>query len=149
MCGAIRRVSVQKELKAAVTTILPLWGGPVDCLISLDICDQEVEQLAMALFNAKVKWVEQVLHVVLKEGFTLIIPHSETTLKGALDEAIIAVFGLEIHNAIAESPIRRRELEEGKHVTECVSMILTKNGAIINLSLGLEGGLQIQNKLYN
>jgi hypothetical protein len=49
----------------------------------------EVEQLAMALFNAKVKWVEQVLHVVLKEGITLIVPHSEATLKGILDEAII------------------------------------------------------------
>jgi len=95
-----------------------------------------------------VKWVEQVLHVVLKEGITLIIPHSEATLKGVLDEAIIKVFGPEIHDAITESPIRRRELEEKKGVTECFSMILTKNGAIINLSLGLKGGLQIQNKLY-
>lgn len=148
MCSTIRRVTVQGGLKAAVTTVLPLWGGPVDCLISLDVCEREVGQLAMALFNAKVKWVEQVLHVVLKEGITLIIPHSETTLKGVLDEAIIEVFGIEIHNAITESPIRRRELEEGKRLTECVSMILTKNGAIINLSLGLKGGLQIQNKLY-
>jgi len=107
-----------------------------------------VEQLAMDLFNAKVKWVEGVLHIVLKEGITLIIPHSEATLKGVLDEAILKVFGSQIHNAIAESPIRRRELDEGKLVTEGVSMILTKNGGIINLSLGLEGGLQIQNKLY-
>jgi hypothetical protein len=148
MCGAIRRVGVQSDLKAAVTTVLPLWGGPVDCLMSLDVCEREVEQLAMALFNAKVKWVEQVLHVVLKEGITLIIPNSEATLKGVLDEVIIKVFGPEIHDAITESPIRRRELEEGKRVTECVSMILTNNGAIINLSLGLEGGLKIQNKLY-
>jgi hypothetical protein len=148
MCDAIRRVTVQSDLKAAVTTVLPVWGGPVDCLMSLDICEREVEQLAMDLFNAKVKWVEQVLHVVLKEGITLIIPHSEATLKGVLDEAIVKVFGPEIHDAITESPVRRRELEEGKRVTECVSMILTKNGAIINLSLGLEGGLQIQNKLY-
>jgi hypothetical protein len=148
MCGAIRRVGLQSDLKAAVTTVLPLWGGPVDCLMSLDVCEREVEQLAMALFNAKVKWVEQVLHVVLKEGITLIIPNSEATLKGVLDEVIVKVFGPEIHDAITESPIRRRELEEGKRVTECVSMILTKNGAIINLSLGLEGGLKIQNKLY-
>jgi hypothetical protein len=149
MCSAIRRVTAQSGLKAAVTTVLPLWGGPVDCLMSLDICEREVEQLAMALFNAKVKWVEQVLHIVLKEGITLIIPHSEATLKGVRDEDIIKVFGPEIHDAITESPVRRRELEEGKRVTESISMILTKNGAIINLSLGLEGGLQIQNKLYN
>jgi len=58
------------------------------------------------------------------------------------------MFGLEIHDAIPECLVRRRELAEGKCTTECVSMIFTKNGAIINLSLGLEGGLQIQNKLY-
>ncbi|CZS94278.1 uncharacterized protein RCO7_10334 [Rhynchosporium graminicola] len=104
MCSAIRRVTIQSDLKAAVTTVLPVWGGPVDCLISLDVYEREVEQLAIALFNAKVKWVEQVLHVILKEGITLIIPHSETTLKGVLDKAIIKVFGSEIHHAITESP---------------------------------------------
>ena len=85
--------------------------------------------------------MEQVLYVVLKEGITLIIPHSEATLKGVPDKAIIKVFSSEIYDAITENPVRRRELEEGKRVTECVLMILTKNGAIINLSLGLEGGL--------
>ncbi len=148
MCNTIRRVTVQGVLKAAVTTVLPVWGGPVDCLMSLDICEREVEKLAMDLFNAKVKWVGQDLHVVSKEGMTMIIPHSEATLKGVLVEAIMKVFGPEIYDAITESPVRERELKEGKHVTECVSMILTKNGAIINLSLGLEGGLQIQDKLY-
>lgn len=81
--------------------------------------------------------------MVLKEGITVIIPYSKATLKGVLDEAIIEVFGTTIQGAITGSPIRRRQLEEGKRLTECVSMILTKNGAIVNLSLGLEGGLQI------
>lgn len=148
MCGAIRRVTVDSDLKAAVTMVFPVWGGPVDCLMSLDVCERDVEQLAMALFNAKVKWAERVLHVVLIEGTKLIIPNSEVTLKGVRDEAIIKVFGPEIHNAISESPVRKTELQEGKHVTECVSMILTKNGAIVNLCLGLKGGLEIQNKLY-
>jgi hypothetical protein len=148
MCRAIRRVTVQSDVKAAVTTIMPIWGGPVDCLTSLDICEREVEKLVMDLFNTKVKWMEQALHVVLKEGITLSVPHSEVTLKGVADEAVIKIFGPEIHDAITKSPIHRRELEEGKRVTECVSMILTKNGAIINLSLDLEGGLQIQDKLY-
>lgn len=47
--------------------------------------------------------------------------------------------------------MRRKELEEGNRVTECVSMMLTSRpdeGAIINLSLGLEGGTQVQKKLY-
>ncbi|KAK3371618.1 hypothetical protein B0T24DRAFT_629705 [Lasiosphaeria ovina] len=150
MCSAIRRVAVQNEIKAAVTTVLPLWGGPVDCLMSLDICELEVKQLAMALFNAKVTWVGQGLHLVLKEGSTVSIPScSEATLKGVQDEAIIEVFGPEIREAIWESPVRNRELEEGKHLTECISMIVTQNGAIINLSLGLERCLQLQNILYS
>ncbi|TGO54957.1 hypothetical protein BCON_0099g00220 [Botryotinia convoluta] len=148
MCSAIRKVIVDGNLRAAVTMVFPVWGGPVDCLISLDICEQDVEQLVMALFNAKVKWAENVLHVVFNEGPTLVIPNSEATLKGVEDIAILKVFGPEIHDAISECPVRRRELADGKRITECVSVILTKNEAIVNLSLGLERGLQIQNKLY-
>ena len=39
--------------------------------------------------------------------------------------------------------------KEGMYVTRCVLMMLTKNGAIINLSLGLGGGVEVQNKLYD
>ncbi|EDN05787.1 predicted protein [Histoplasma mississippiense (nom. inval.)] len=124
ICGAIRRDPIQIDRitfwRASVTTVFPLWGGPVDCLLSLDICEWGVEYLAMALFNAKVKWVEQVLHIVLNEGITLIVPNSEATLKGVRDEALIMVFGSDIHKAINESPVHRRELEEGKHVTEYI-----------------------------
>lgn len=154
ICVAIRRVQVQTDSdkitswKASVTMVFPLWGGPVDCLMSLDVCESDVEHLAMLLFDAQMKWVEQVRHIVLNEGITLIIPNSEATLKGVRDEAIIKVFGNDIYNAINESPVRKRESKEGKLRTECVSMILTKNGAIINLSLGLDRGLEIRDKLY-
>ncbi|KAL4958926.1 uncharacterized protein BDV14DRAFT_23145 [Aspergillus stella-maris] len=151
VCGAIRRVSVQNSgipmIKAAVTMTFPR-SGLVDCLMSLDICEQEVEQLALDLFNTEVKWMEQVLHVVVNGGITLIMPNSEITLKGVLDEAIIKVFGHDIYGAISTSRVRTREFDQEKLVTECVSMILTKTGAFINLSLGLEGAVQIQNKLY-
>jgi hypothetical protein len=152
ICRAVRKVQVQNNgmiiWKASVTMVFPLRGGFIDCLMSLDICEWGVEYLAMALFNINVRWVEQVLHAVLREGTTLITPNSETTLKGVPDKAINIVFGSEIQNAINESPVRRRELQAGKHITECVSMILIKNGAIINISLGLDAGVQIQNKLY-
>lgn len=139
---------VQDELRAAVTTVLPPWGGLVDFFISLDIIEQQVEQLAMALFKAKVKRTEGVLHCALQDGMTFVIPNSEPILKGVLREDIIKVFGANIYHAIAESPTYRRESDSGKSKTECVSMILTKNGAIINLSLGLERGLEIKKKLY-
>ncbi len=47
--------------------------------------------------------------------------------------------------------MRKKELEEGNRVIECVLMILTSSSsdrAIISLSLGVKGGVQIRNKLY-
>ncbi|KAJ5100876.1 hypothetical protein N7456_006928 [Penicillium angulare] len=152
--GAIRirtnssSTSVKTCSKASVTTVFPPWGGPVDCLLSLDICESMVQALAMALFNARVKWAENSLHVSFERGANLTIPNSEVTLKGVGDEAIAAVFGSEIQHATRESPIRLRELEEGRLMTECVSMIITEKSAIVNLSLGLIRGLEIQKKLY-
>ncbi|KAL2840806.1 hypothetical protein BJY01DRAFT_16129 [Aspergillus pseudoustus] len=151
LCKAIRKVTDQNSgiplMKAAVTMAFPR-SGLVDCLMSLDVCEQEVEQLALLLFNTKVKWMEQVLHVVVNGGITLIMPNSEVTLKGVLDEAIITVFGHDIYEAISTSRVRTTEVEQEMPVTECVSMILTKTGAFINLSLGLEGAVRIQNELY-
>jgi hypothetical protein len=146
MCDTVRRVAVDGGWKAAITMVFPGWIGPVQCLMSLDICEQDIAQLAMALFNTEVKWIGNVLHVVLDNGMTLTTESSEVILKGVEDETIKKAFGSEIHAAISECPIRKRET---KPATECVSMILTMSGAIINLSLGIRGGLQIKNKLYN
>ncbi|OQE72622.1 hypothetical protein PENNAL_c0095G11909, partial [Penicillium nalgiovense] len=141
ICGAIRTTLFQangeKYSKASVTTVFPPWGGPVDCLLSLEVCESWVQPLAMALFSATVKWVGKTLHVGFERGTTLTVPNSEATLKGVENEAIAMVFGSEIQLAIKESRIRLRELEEGKLATECVSMIVTGKGAIVNLSLGL------------
>lgn len=153
MCGAIRKDTVLSEgaicLKAAITMDFPI-DGLVDCLMSLAIYHTKVEYLAMSLFNVHVESAGQVRYVVLNEGAKL-LPSPEMTLKGALDENIIRILGPEIHGAIQSSRMRRKEMEEGNHVTECVSMILTsrpEEGAIINLSLGLKGGTNLKNKLY-
>lgn len=153
MCSVIRRDTVQSDRitspKAAVTMDFPR-RGLVDCLISLGVYQSKVEYLAMTLFRVRVESVGQVRYVSFKGGVRL-IPNPEITLKGVLDKAIIDVFGSEIHRAITTCRIREKELEQGNRVTECVSMILTNNpsdAAIINLSLGLKGGVQIRNKLY-
>ena len=153
MCGAIRRDTVQRGgttyLNAAVTMDFPLQGL-VDCLMSLAIHPSKVEYLTMALFKVKVESVGHVRYIILIGGVRL-TPNPEITLKGVSDEAIIRVFGPEIYEAITASGIRKKELEEGNDITEGVSMILTSRsseGAIINLSLDLRGGAQIQNKLY-
>ena len=118
--------------------------------MSLDVRGRDVEQLTMALFNVRVESVGRTRYITLPGGVRL-TPNPEVTLRGVLDEAIIRVFGPEIHGAITACRMREKELEEGSRVTECVSMILTGSpdkGAIINLSLGLKGGAQIRKKLY-
>lgn len=94
------------------------------------------------------KWVENSLHIGFEGGTILTVPNSEVTLKGVDNEAIATMFGSKIQQAIKESRIRLRELEEGKLKTECVLMIVTEKGAIVSLSLGLVRGLEIQKKLY-
>ncbi|KAG4417676.1 hypothetical protein IFR04_009179 [Cadophora malorum] len=153
ICDAIRRDTVQSDgmtsLKAAVTMDFPP-RGLVDSLMSLAIHPSKVGYLAIALFGVRVESAGEVRFVSLEGGVRL-TPNPEITLKGVLDEAIIDVFGSEIHRAITACRMRRKELEEGNRVTECVSMILTSRsdeGAIINLSLGVEEGTQIREKLY-
>jgi hypothetical protein len=149
LCDASRRVTINGKEKAAVTIMLPKWGGVVDCLVSLDIRKEEVARLASALFDTNVNWVGRNLHVVLQTGLSVVLsmPEAEVTLKGATNEAITNVLGPEICNAVNESLIRKRELEAGQQLTHCVSMILTKSGAIINILLGPEGGLVLQSRL--
>ena len=102
----------------------------------------------MALFKVKVQWVNSIQHIILNNGVTLIIPNSELTLRGVQDQAIIEVFGHELYNAITKSPIRQNKLTHSIHTTECMLIILTKNGTIISLALNINGGFTIQNKLY-
>lgn len=135
--------------KAAVTTVLPKWGGPVDCLISLDIRKAQVHDVALALFSAEVTWVQQDLHI-LRDGFTIVSsgPSAEVTLKGATKDAIIKVFGSETCDAVSDSPICKREREEGRQLTQCVSMYITNDGGIISLSLSLQSAPRIYSILY-
>ncbi|KAB8227907.1 uncharacterized protein BDW43DRAFT_234368 [Aspergillus alliaceus] len=152
LCSIILRVPCQIDgetiWKAAVTTAFPLWGGLVNCLMSLDICMPGIDYLAMALFDARITPAEPLRHISFGDGPTLVVPNSESTMKGVKEGAIIKVFGAEIHEAIRDSPVRKKELGEGKQLTECVSMIITRQGAIINLSLDLNRGVEISRKLY-
>ena len=124
--------------------------GLVDYLISLAINHTKVGYLALSLFNVHVESAGQVRYIVLNKG-TKLLPSPEITLKGALDENIIRILSPEIYGAIQSSRMRRKEMEEGNHITECISIILTskpEEGAIINLSLGLKDSTNLKNKLY-
>ena len=122
--------------------------GLVDCVMSLAIDESKVDHLAMALFNVKVVPMGEVRYLLLPGGVKVTI-NTEVTLKGVLDEVIIREFGPQIHNAISRVT-EERVLGENRR-TEGVSMMLTNNaheGAVINLSLSIKGGVYIRNILY-
>jgi hypothetical protein len=124
--------------------------GLVDYLISVAIQPSKVEYLAIALFKAHIELVGGVRYLLPSKGATL-LPNPKITLKGVKDDAIVRVFSPIVYGATTTSRIRKKELEEGKFITKCMLMILLNNptkGAIINLSLSVKGGSEIQNKLY-
>jgi hypothetical protein len=101
-----------------------------------------VKYLAIALFNVRVKSVENVRYVSIKEEVRL-QPNPKIILKNVLNNPIINVFSPKIHRAITVCCIREKELEAGNDATDCVSMLFTSNpskGATINLALGLKKG---------
>jgi hypothetical protein len=78
--------------------------------------------------------------VVYDNGRVEVGSRDDYRLKGALDEDIVAVFGHEVHAAIAECPVRAEEKKTKKHTTDCVSMLSLRNDGTINLAMGLEKG---------
>ncbi|KAM4060854.1 hypothetical protein HRG_001623 [Hirsutella rhossiliensis] len=151
ICKAVRNIAVrhgEAELRASITIKFPLWGrGAIDCLLSMHICPWAVSYFAQQLFGAQIVMIGSVRRIVLKEGITVIVPGTEVTLKGVEEDTILKVFGSEMLDAVKESSVRGEEISQGVSATECVSMIVTEDGAIVSLALGLARGLQIQRKL--
>lgn len=148
ICNMMQKVNTGAPSRVVLTVTLPSESRPVVCLVSLHVYGWAVEFLAQSLFNVKVKWVDQIRHIISSKELQLVVAGADTTLTGAQDEALIAIFGFYMYEAINGSFIRRKEIREGKARTECVSMVLLDDGAIINISLDWDKGLKIRNKLY-
>ena len=133
----------------AVFMRLPMWpqdlSGP--CFMSLNLREESVKEVAMALFKVEVNWRTNAFHINHENGLLQIIPHSQYTMKGVSDEDIIAVFGAGIHAAITTCSIRANELREGDRRTKCVSITFSEKRTVINLILSVAEGVKIQSKL--
>lgn len=131
--------------------IFPAFGEDNYCLISLDIVEAHVRSWAHALFEIEVSRVNESLEYIIGFGNGVTIACTrkfEFTLKGVSGESIERSFGMEILHAIQESYVRMREADRRKERTDCVSLNLAQNGAIINLALGLRAGARIRDQLY-
>ncbi|KAE8442162.1 hypothetical protein EG329_003750 [Mollisiaceae sp. DMI_Dod_QoI] len=153
-CQAIRKEMVRQNgttsMKALVTTVFP-DQGLVDCLMSLVVNESQVEHIAMALYKAQTKSDPGVWSFANEGSMQVLSIHGETTLTGLSDEAIMMVFGNQVHGAIAASRMRKKELDEGLELTRCVNMILPSKSyrsAVITFPLELKGGVEICGQLY-
>jgi hypothetical protein len=140
--------------KALVKIELPRWGLQASslCFMALAIDDEDIERLAAALLDREVKKTPQNWYITTHEGYLETVPRlltSKVALAGVPGDAIKEVLGPDIYSAINEGPIRREELDKGKHRTICVSMNLTMNGAFINLCLDLSRGFEIAQQLFS
>jgi hypothetical protein len=133
----------------AVTMRLPKWPSDISalCFMSLDLREESIKEVAMTLFKVEVTWVRDAFWVVHEGGMLQIIPYSQHTMKGVLDEDIVAVFGADIHAAITTCSMRANELREGGGKTRCVSMTFSERKATIDLTLSVMEGVKIRSKL--
>jgi hypothetical protein len=150
---SIKELPIEQNWRAvtkAVTMRFPSSSvtNTSSCSLKLDIREENVKELGIALFNIEVNWMTDSFHVLHENGTVGIVQHSKYIHKGAMAETIGTVFGLEIISAMDECPLRHLELSKGMRITQCVSMTFTRGGGTIEMSLGLARGVEIQRKLW-
>ena len=122
----------------------------VDCRMRVHISQEKVAYLAAALFQLEVEVIQKVRFIRLKNGSKM-IPDPQLRLIGTSEEAIVAVLGSKICNAIKTCRMRTVESELGVGITDCVAMLLTSRsdeGATIILAMGVRAGYEFSNILY-
>jgi hypothetical protein len=150
ICGAVSA----KDGKANVTMDFPRdtkHGLKLHCLMSLDIKASEIPFITWRLFHVRIDTGDDGLrHQVLANGGRG-LAREGFQFQGSLDHDIDSVLGPEMAKAIAKSPVREAELDAGITATRCVTIYFSGNplrSGILNLSLGLEHGLKMREKLF-
>lgn len=140
--------------RADVTMAFPSathYGLKPHCLISLVIKASEVAHIAMQLFGVHIGSGDGMRYFVLPNGGRLLASNG-FQFQGSLSSHIDGLLGPNINKAITESPVREEELAQGIVATRCVTMSFISDpqaDGILNLSLGLNAGLEMRSKLYH
>ncbi|RTE70388.1 hypothetical protein BHE90_015219 [Fusarium euwallaceae] len=150
LCSAVPA----KDGKANVTMDFPhatKHGLKLHCLMSLVIKASEVPHITMGLFHVHIGiGDDNIRHQVLPNGGRG-LARKGFQFQGSLDDDIDRILGPKMVKAIAKSPVREAELGVGIVATRCVTINFSDNpleSGILNLSLGLEYGLKMREKLF-
>ncbi|KAF2007863.1 hypothetical protein P154DRAFT_412282, partial [Amniculicola lignicola CBS 123094] len=148
MCSAILKV----DNKANLTMTFPAHdSGRIDCLMSLVILPNKVQNVARELFGVNLEIDGNIWYVILGNGVRL-LPGLELHLQGAQNEGIVGLLGNSISSAIKGSPIRREEVREAMLATSCVTLIITRSpqeGGVLNLNLEVGEGFELKRALFD
>ncbi|KJZ71579.1 hypothetical protein HIM_09048 [Hirsutella minnesotensis 3608] len=147
MCGAIRK----SGMKASVTMTFPHeQNGGIHCFMSLSILPNKLEFVAMKLLGVHLETEGKMRYVIFPNGAKM-LPRPEVSLQGAMDETIRELLGSMIASAVAGSPLRKEEIANAVLATTCVTMTISNSAhddGILNLNLGLEGGIAVKEALF-
>ncbi|KAJ4031947.1 hypothetical protein NW753_010597 [Fusarium oxysporum] len=150
ICGAV----AAKDGKANITMDFPhatKHGLKLHCLMSLVIKASEIPFITWRLFHVHISTGDDgIRHQILPNGGRG-IARQGFQFQGSLDGDIDSVLGSDMVKAIGKSPVREAELGVGITATRCVTISFSDNpldNGILNLSLGLEHGLKMREKLF-
>ncbi|KAK1479040.1 hypothetical protein CCUS01_16421 [Colletotrichum cuscutae] len=148
-CGIIRKT----DKGAVITMRFPYDQSPaIHCLMSLSILPGKLQRVADKLLGVHLEVEGGKRHLVLENLVTVrIMDGVSMSLQGALPKAIVEMLGEEADHAIATSPMRRLEVQNGVIRTACVTITITNNpeeDGQLNLNMGLVEGMAIRRRLY-
>jgi len=122
-------------------------GSPFSCSLTLELREEAMRELVMALFNVEANWTSNTFQVVHESGLTQTMPYLKQM--GARCDKIADVFGEEIYLAITNCATYQKEQAEGKDRTMCVSVFWAKGERNVTLEVDVKDGIGISQKLYN
>ena len=156
LSGAIRRNpgrSSEDTFTAAISLSFPTSSSINDmsCLMALEVVESKVQRIADELFDANIETTAGLRYVCLSPT-TKIFPSPYLTLRGGRLQAPSPLFGFELSQAIATSPMYLAEAKHKFDHTDYISMVIpqqTHDCAVIFVSLGLLEACRIRDRLYD
>jgi hypothetical protein len=155
--GMVQKIEESQEgyEMKAVTMSFPNFppelesGSPFSCSLTLELHEEAMRELVMALFNVEANWTSntvQALQVVHESGLRQTMPYLKQM--GARCDRIADVFGEKIYLAITNCATYQKEQAEGKDRTTCVSVFWAKGERKVTLEMDVKDSIGISQKLY-
>ncbi|CAN8096742.1 unnamed protein product [Discula destructiva] len=117
----------------------------------LEIMDNKVECIARELFDAHLVTANGTRYLCLT-GSTRVVPNPSMVLAGCRPPTLSRIFGQRIADALMSTTVYRRDFEEGRERTDCVTMEIFQAAnatALLRIPLPADDAWSIKDELYS